>query len=151
MHKFLFRVLIQLHIILSLQMYRTIRSTDKPMTSPGIVYIYIVCRTRAPTYGHNMPQLYLFEYLISIMSAETQTYFQDKMKDSITDQRVRSLTRACRRPSTPTGAQIKTEPAQILTAAAVTMVVCGVTPQGTSLLFDLIFPAVLTSLCTFLI
>jgi hypothetical protein len=72
------------------------------------------------------------------------------MKDLITDQRARSLTRACQMPSTPTGAQIKAEAAQILTAAAVTMVVCGATPQGTLIFLDLICPSILASLCMYL-
>ena len=55
------------------------------------------------------------------------------MKDLIMDRRVRSPMRACRRPLTHSGVQITMEPVQILTtaAAAVTMVVCGATLQGT--------------------
>jgi hypothetical protein len=55
------------------------------------------------------------------------------MKDSIMDQRVRSPMRACQRPSAPTGVQIIMEPVQILTAAAVILVVCGATLQGNKL------------------
>ena len=48
------------------------------------------------------------------------------------DRRVRSPMRACRRPLTHSGVQITMEPVQILKmAAAVTMVVCGATLQGT--------------------